>query len=172
MRKIIALALALCMCFALAACGGNTTVDNDSNGVTFNQLHWTHSDLYYNDDGTFDAITTKEGITLTSDNDHRFLISAKDECSWSYIVSPYDQLNLKVEGGKIISLVYYGYDGIPLGGDFDEASWTLAFGEPSDTVTIPATDDYGNFVTDFIMTVVNDDGQLFVAEMDRADIGG
>ena len=172
MKKIIALTLALVMCLALAACGGNTTVDNDGNGITFNQLRWNHSDVYCNDDGTFDAITTEEGITLTSDNDHRFLISAEDESSWSYIVSPYDQINLKVKGGKIISLVYYGYDGIPLGGDFDEASWTLAFGEPSDEVKVPAADKNGETIVEIIMTISNAEGQLFVADLDRADIEG
>ena len=174
MRKIIALTLALVMCLALVACGsGNTpTVDNDGNGVTFNQLHWNRSDAHSNDDGTFDAITTKEGITLTSDNDHRFLISDKDESYWSYIVYPYDQLNLKVEGGKIISLVYYGYDGLPLGGYFDETSWTLAIGEPTDDVMVPATDKNGETIVDVIMTISNAEGQLFVAYLNRADIGG
>lgn len=173
MKKIIALILALTMCLTLAACGGNNTVDNDSNGVSFNQLNWNGSDVYYNnDDGTFDAITTEEGITLTSATPHRFLISAEDESSWSYIVSPYDQVNLDIEGGKIVSIVFYGYDGIPLGGDFDEVSWTLAFSEPSDTVTIPATDENDETIVDVIMTISNAEGQLFVVDLDRADIRG
>ena len=174
MKKIIALILALTMCLTLAACGGTApTVEDNGNGVTFNQLSWNRSDLHYNDeDGTFDAITTKEGITITSDNDHRFLISAEDESSWSYIVSPYDQINLKVEGGKIVSIVWYGYDGIPLGGNFDETSWTLAFGEPTDEVTVPATDENDETIVDVIMTISNAEGQLFVVDLDRADIRG